>query len=64
MAPPCPRHPLPWAVVSGVLDRRSHTDWQGFYLALHMRHAWEPAAPYTFLPDPRAAATAAAATGP
>lgn len=65
MAGPGPRPPVPTlrAVVRAG-DRCSHTDPTGPPRPCTPGHAWEPPVPYTFLPDPLAAATAAAATGP
>lgn len=65
VAGPGPRPPVPTlrAVVRAG-DRCSHTDPTGPPRPCTPGHAWEPPVPYTFLPDPLAAATAAAATGP
>lgn len=63
-----PPRPPPWGsplqAVVRVGDRRSHTDPTGPSRSLHTGHAWEPPGPHASLPEPRAAATAAAATGP
>lgn len=64
-AGPGPHLPAPtlWAMLR-VVDRHSHTDPKGFTFPCILGHAWEPPVLCTLLPDPLAAATAAAATGP